>query len=119
MESGGSLGTKARTSYLTLSRHLSVIWVSTRRALDVADTETLKPAVLGRYLLHDVVGQMTALYDEFTHAQIAVLEVPPAAAPSYESRLLDVITRIRSAGPHAVVIVRPSVRRKTDKALWV
>ena len=74
---------------------------------------------MGRYLLHNVVGQMTALYDEFAKAHVVALDVPPIAEARYEHRLLDVVTRIRQAGPHVAVVLRPNMRRNSDKALWV
>ena len=73
----GSLRAAADSSYVALPKSLRMIWVSTQKAMAAADLIT--PAPTGRYLLHNAVGQMTAIYDEFATAHVVVLDVPPAA----------------------------------------
>ena len=82
-------------------------------------SELLTPAPFGKYLLHHVTEQMTALYDEFSKAHTAVLYVPPAAEMKYEDRMLDIAKRIRQAGPDVAIIVRPNMNRQSDRATWV
>ena len=106
-----------REAHPALPHDFAAVWVSTRRALPAADA--LAANVLERYVLHDVMGRLTALYQEFSQAHVAVLEVPPSVSPSYEHKLLDVISRIKAAGPEVAVIVQPSMRRRSDKSLWV
>ena len=65
----------------------------------MAASDLLTPASFGRYLLHHVAERMKALYDEFSQAHVAVLDVPPAAGMKYADRLLDNVNRIRQAGP--------------------
>ena len=96
---------------------IRIAWISTRRGASAADG--ILANVLGRYLLHDVVSQLTAPFHELSHAHVAVLEVPPSVAPLYEHKLLDTITRIRAAGPEVAVIVQPSMRWRTDKSFWI
>ena len=62
---------------------------------------------------------MNAPFHEFSTAHVAMLEVPPSVAPQYEHKLLDTISRIRAVGPEVAVIVQPSLRRRSDKSLWV
>ena len=100
-----------------LPRDLRVAWISTRRGTPAADA--IAGNVLDRYVLHDVIGQVTAPFHEFSTAHVALLEVPPTVAPLYEHKLLDVISRLRAAGPDVAVIVQPSLRRRSDKSLWV
>ena len=57
-----------------MPKNLRLIWVSTQKAMAAADLFALAP--MGRYLLHNVVGQMTALYDGFSKAHVVVLDVP-------------------------------------------
>ena len=59
---------------MTLPKNLRAIWISTQKAMAAADLFT--PAPMGRYLLHNVVGQMTALYDEFSKAHVVLSDVP-------------------------------------------
>ena len=54
--------------------NLRTIWIYTQTTMAAADLFSLAPT--GRYLLHSVVGQMTALYDKFSKAHAAVLDVP-------------------------------------------
>ena len=61
----------------------------------MAASNMLMPAPFGRYLLHHVAERTKALYDEFSQAHVAVLDVPPAAEMKYEDRLLDIVNRIR------------------------
>ena len=61
-------------------------------------SDLLTPAPFGRYMLHQVADRMTALYDEFTKAYFAVLDVPPAAEMKYELRVLSMVNRILQAG---------------------
>ena len=48
---------------------------------------------------------MTALYDEFTQAHLAVLDIPPAAEAKYEFRMLSIVKRILQAGPRVAILV--------------
>ena len=100
-----------------LPRDLRVAWISTRRGTPAADT--IASNVLDRYVLHDVIGKVTAPFHEFSTAHVAMLEVPPSVAPLYEHKLLDTISRLHAAGPEVAVIVQPSLRRRSDKSLWV
>ena len=82
-------------------------------------SELLTPAPFGRYLLHHVTERMTALYDEFSRAHIAVLDVPPAAEMKYEHRMLNIVNRIIQAGPKVALIVIPNMARQSERATWV
>ena len=100
-----------------MSSDLKVAWISTRRGTTAADA--ISGNVLNRHLLHDVMSKVTAPYHELSAAHVAVLEVPPSVAPLYEHKLLDMVSRVRAAGPEVAIIVQPSMRRRSDKSLWV
>ena len=104
-------------SYVSMPPRHKLIWVSPRTSMSASDL--LRPAPFGRFLLHQVADRMTSLYDEFTQAHLAVLEIPPAAEVRYELRMLSIVKRILHAGPRVAVIVRPNMRRKSDRATWV
>ena len=80
--------------------------------------DMLTPAPVSKYLLHDVIGQMKAQFDEMANADLVALDIPPIAEPLYERKVLDIVSRIHQAGPQVVLMVRPSMRRKSDRAIW-
>ena len=90
---------EARTaaSFVSLPPQFKLVWISTRNPMAASDL--LTPAPFGRYMLHHVADRMTALYDEFTKAHFAVLDVPLAAEMKYELRMLSMVNRILQAGP--------------------
>ena len=104
-------------SYVSMPPRHRLIWISPRTSMSASDL--LRPAPFGRFLLHQVADRMTALYDEFTQAHLAVLEIPPAAEAKYEFRMLSIVKRILQAGPKVAILVRPNMRRKSDRATWV
>ena len=110
---------EARTaaSFIALPPRLKLVWISTRTSMAASDL--LTPAPCGRYVLHHVADRMTALYDEFTKAHFAVLDVPPAAEMKYEFRVLSMVNQILQAGPKTAIFVRPNMRRNSDRATWV
>ena len=94
-----------------------IIWVSTRRAEPAADT--IAGNVRERYVLNDVLVNMTAPLDELSTAHLVVLEAPPIVTARFEHTFLSLVQRIRASGPHVSTIVQPSLRRKSNKTLWV
>ena len=104
-------------SYISMPPRHRLIWISPRTSMSASDL--LTPAPFGRFLLHQVADRMTALYDEFTKAHLAVLDIPPAAEAKYELRMLSIVKRILQAGPKVAILVRPNMRRKSDRATWV
>ena len=94
-----------------------VVWVSTRRGISVADG--IASNLVGRYLLHDVLSNEGAPLHEFSEANLVVFEVPPITKPQFEHKFLDVVQQIRALGPDVLVVVQPSLRRKSNKTLWI
>ena len=93
------------------------MWVSTRKAGPAADN--ISANLIGRYVLHDVMSNSHVPLQEFSTADVVVFEIPPVVKPLFEHHLLDVVQRIRSTGPEVLIIVQPSLRRKSNKTLWV
>ena len=108
-------GSQQRSSCLHPSSRIA--WISTRRGEPAADI--ISANIIGRYVLHSMMAQMTAPLDELSTAHIVVLEVPPTAAARFEHDLLRLVARIRAQGPEVAVIVQPSLRKKSNKTLWI
>ena len=94
-----------------------LVWISTRRGEPVADT--IASNVVGRYLLASIISEQIAPFREFMSVDTVVMEVPPVAKPKFEHQMLNIVQRIRAAGPTVLLIVQPSLRRKSNKTLWV
>ena len=74
---------------------------------------------MGRYVLHGMMARMTAPLDELSTAHAVVLEAPPNTAVRFEHDMLNLVARIQAQGPAVAIIVQPSLRRKSNKTLWV
>ena len=94
-----------------------IAWISTRRGEPAADS--IAANVIGRYVLHDMMARMTAPLDELSTAHAVVLEAPPNVAARFEHDMLRLVSRIIAQGLEVAVIVQPSLRRKSNKTLWV
>ena len=96
---------------------MRVAWVSTRRGESAADS--ISANVIGRYVLHDMMAHMTAPLDELSTAHAVVLEAPPIVTARFEHDMLKLVLKIVAQGPEVAVIVQPSMRRRSDRTLWV
>ena len=65
------------------------------------------------------MANMTAPLDELSTAHLVVLEAPPNVAARFEHDMLSLVSRIMAQGPEVAVMVQPSLRRKSNKTLWV
>ena len=74
---------------------------------------------MGRYVPHVMMARMTAPLDELSTAHAVVLEAPPITAVRFEHDMLNLVARIQAQGPAVAIIVQPSLRRKSNKTLWV
>ena len=52
-----------------------IAWISTRRGEPAADS--ISANVIGRYVLHDMMANLTAPLNELSTAHAVVLEAPP------------------------------------------
>ena len=110
--SSGAIGQQAR-----LHPSARIAWISTRRCGPAADS--IAANVIGRYVLYDMMANMTAPLDELSTAHLVVLEAPPNVAARFEHDMLSLVSRIMAQGPEVAVMVQPSLRRKSNKALWI
>ena len=100
-----------------LPKDSKIAWVSTRRGEPAADQ--IAGHLHSSYLLHDMMRSLTAPLDELSTAHAVVLEAPSIVAQRFEHNMLNLIVRITPQCPHLAVIVQPSLRRKSNKTLWV
>ena len=100
-----------------MPREAQVAWVSTRRGAPAADF--IAGHVHSSYVLHDMMRSLTAPLDELKTAHAVVLEAPSIVTQRFEHNMLALIGRITPQCPHLAVLVQPSLRRKSNKTLWV
>ena len=110
-------GGRRKSEANSIPSNTKVVWVSTRRGGQVADA--IAGNVVERYVLQDVLTNGTALFHEFSEADLVVFEVPPVTRPQFEHKMLDVVQKVLNSGPGVMVVVQPSLRRKTNKSLWI
>ena len=108
---------RAVSSQQPLPAGLRVAWISTRRGEPAADA--IAGCVIGRYVLHDMLTNMKAPLDELSTAHAVVLEAPSIVTARFEHDMLTLVQKIRSIGPEVAIIVQPSLRRRSNKTLWV
>ena len=96
---------------------MKVVWASTRRAVGAADSFAANTTA--RYLLSDVWKSVDAPLQEFSSAHIVALELPPVVQLGYEHSVLSIVQKMLAVGTQVLMIVQPSLRRKSNKALWV
>ena len=101
----------------TSSSKMQIVWVCTRRGDPVADA--VAGNLVGRYNLHDVLVKGAAPFQEFSKADLVVFEVPSSTRPHFERKMLEIVQKVRALGLEVMVVVQPSLRRKSNKSVWV
>ena len=91
--------------------------VSTRRAQPAADH--LAGSVCAKYILHDMLSSVTAPMHELSSAHLIALEIPPVVTVRFEHDLLNFVQKLLALNVHVLAVVQPSLRRRTNKTLWV
>ena len=94
-----------------------LVFVSTRRAQPAVDS--LAGKVVAKYILHDMLSSVKAPMHELSSAQLVVLEVPPVCTQGFEHDLLNFVRKVLDVNVPVVIIVQPSLRRKSNKSIWV
>ena len=100
-----------------LAPEARVAWISTRRGSPAADA--IAGNISARYTLHDMMRSLKAPLDELSSAHAVVLEAPPIVTQRFEHDMLNFVRKVMSQCPNLAIIVQPSLRRKSNKALWV
>ena len=67
----------------------------------------------------DVLKTRAAPLQELKKAQAVFIEAPSITKARYEHEMLDLVSRIRNLRTDVMVIVQPSLRRKSNRTLWV
>ena len=75
--------------------------------------------IADRYLLYKVLHDRELSFEEFRNFDLVALEVPPISKAGYEHDILKLVTNIRSVGPHVMIIVQPSLRKRAIRCLWI
>ena len=75
--------------------------------------------MIAKYVSRDVLASMSAPLHELSTAHLVALEVPPVATAKFEHNLLNYAHRLLALSQLALVVVHPSLRRKTNQTLWV
>ena len=91
--------------------------VSTRRAQAAADA--IAGSVFAKYILHDMLTTVTAPMHELSSAHLVVLEIPPVVTAKFEHDLLNFVQKIIDLRLAVLAVVQPSLRRRSNKTLWV
>ena len=91
--------------------------VTTRRAQPAVDS--LAGNVVAKFILHDMLASVTAPLHELSQAHVVALEIPPVVTPRFEHDLLNFVQRLLALNVEVVAVVQPSLRRKSNKTLWV
>jgi hypothetical protein len=79
----------------------------------------LAGTVMAKYILHDLLASTEAPMHELSTAHVVALEVPPVVTTKFEHDLLNFVNKLLALHVTLLAVVQPSLRRKTNKSLWV
>ena len=79
----------------------------------------LAGTVMAEYILHDMLASTEAPMHELSTAHVVALEVPPVVTAKFEHDLLNFVDKLLALHVIVLAVVQPSLRRKTNKSLWV
>ena len=99
-----------------LAEH-TVVWVATRKAIDIAEA-ALGPRLLSSHLLHDLLHLKSTL-PELHQAALVATELPANVESGYEQSVLAFAVRVLKQCPHLLMLVQPSLRRRSNRSIWV
>ena len=72
-----------------------------------------------KYLLAEVLASLQTPMLEFKEAKAVLIEAPAITKARYEHDMLDLVTKIHNLQTEVLLIVQPSLRRKSNRTLWV
>ena len=93
-----------------------IAWISTRRGFEAADH--FAENLMGRYLLADMIADKENQMHEVKSAHLVAIEAPPVAKPLFEHELIALIRKIRALGPEVLLVIQPSIRKRSTRCLW-
>ena len=73
-------------------------------------------ALVGKYLLTDVLASKDAPLQEIAAASLVAIEVPPVTKAGFEHRMLEVVQKLGGEPSVEIpLLVQPSLRKKTKQ----
>ena len=120
MAKGSNVTHGSRTAEMVLTSlpsECKIAWISSRRAQSISDV--IAANLVGPFLLHEILTSIKLPLDELTEAQHAIVEIPPVAAEGYELKLLKLASSLRQRGITVTFLIQPSLRKSTQRSLWV
>ena len=75
--------------------------------------------LVGKFLLEDVLSSKDAPLQEMASADLVALEAPPVTKQGFEQRMLEAVLKLRAASLEILLVVLPSLRKKSNKSTWV
>ncbi len=112
MASGGQ---QTEAGHIPLDARL--IWVSTRKAMGISDV--VAKHVVAVHPLHQLLQNPMLSMEEFAAVNLVALEVPPVTLAGFEHDLLRKVAKLCAANVPVAILVQPSLRKRTQRALWV
>ena len=94
-----------------------IVWISTRKFLDVADVLP-DDRLLSRHLLHDVLHLKSTL-PELSQAWLVAAELPANVEGGFEQTAMAFAAKALKQCPRLVLIVQPSLRRHSNRSVWM
>ena len=77
----------------------------------------LAGSVMVKYVLHDMLASTSAPMHELSTAHVVALEVPPIVTARFEHDLLNFVQKLLALSVIVLVVMQPSLRRKTNQTL--
>ena len=74
---------------------------------------------MAKYILHDMLASTSAPMHELSTAHLVALEVAPVVTARFEHDLLNYVHKLLALNVLVLAVAQPSLRRKTNKSLWV
>ena len=95
----------------SVPREVRFAWISPRGTATIADIASAH--LTSSYFLHSVLTSIELPLNAFSTNSLVAFDVPATYSPKFEQALLKAVSKIRRMGPHVVVFVQPSLRKKT------
>ena len=94
-----------------------VVWIATRKHKDLAES-AFGDSLLSSHLLHDMLHVKSTL-PELRAASLVAIELPANVESGYEQTVLSFTTRALKQCPRMLMVVQPSLRRRSNRSTWV
>ena len=95
-----------------------VCWIHTRKTENVLDNAS-SINITSKHLLNDILHTDSLPFEEIRKSQLVIFEIPPLADVVTSAKVAKVIGLMSKDRQPFAMIVLPSLRRRSNKALWV